>query len=172
MQQRYPLGPLEKKGRSQKFFSWEKVKIYSASYFVITKCVKVITIIVITFFSYRNMNNICNYCGSTFTSSSGLYNHLRIAKYCAKLRGVKTKCIKCSFCTKTFATDKRKEQHETKCKSRIISSDTDRKKLENNYKRLQKENEKLRKIIHRLDKVEEKIVEPNKTFKKIFPPNI
>lgn len=55
------------------------------------------------------------HCGTTFSSKSNLNNHLKMTKYCLKLRGKSFDSFNCNGCGKNFHISKRLQNHENIC---------------------------------------------------------
>jgi DNA-directed RNA polymerase subunit RPC12/RpoP len=60
----------------------------------------------------------CKYCGNKFSTKTNLNNHTKTAKYCLKLRNIKSESIyKCSTCDKLFNKKFNLNRHEERCVS-------------------------------------------------------
>jgi hypothetical protein len=71
------------------------------------------------------MNNICQYCNKTFSSSSNLNTHIKTSKKCIELRStnetnIKTEIYPCEFCNKNFSTKQNLLTHLNICKQKEI----------------------------------------------------
>lgn len=61
------------------------------------------------------MTFTCQFCKNEFKNQSNLNNHLRIAKYCLKLRNENSQNI-CQYCKKDLSNKRNLNLHEEKCK--------------------------------------------------------
>jgi len=66
----------------------------------------------------------CNFCKNVFSSKGNLKEHLKKAKYCAKLRGKvidsKIDGVACVYCSKEFYSNKTLSNHLHKCKEVML----------------------------------------------------
>jgi len=61
------------------------------------------------------MENTCEFCKTTFKSSSNLLNHKRNAKYCLTIRNKDNNNFNCTYCSKNFSSKNWLDIHLTKC---------------------------------------------------------
>jgi hypothetical protein len=61
------------------------------------------------------MDNLCEYCNSSFKNKYALLYHQRSAKYCLKIQGVENTNYICSYCNKNLSDKRMLESHEEKC---------------------------------------------------------
>ena len=71
------------------------------------------------------MNNTCQYCNKTFSSSSNLNTHIKTNKKCIELRSTTETNIKienypCNFCNKNFSTKQNLTTHLNICTKKEI----------------------------------------------------
>jgi len=60
----------------------------------------------------------CKFCKNVFSTKTSLNNHQKTAKYCLKLRDVKSETsYKCDGCGKTFSRSYHLQRHQKQCKS-------------------------------------------------------
>ena len=59
----------------------------------------------------------CQYCDNSFSTLSSLNNHQKTAKYCLKLRNIKTTSFVCTHCDRSFSSKRWLDVHIQKCKS-------------------------------------------------------
>lgn len=63
----------------------------------------------------------CTYCKNTFKSKSSLKHHQKTARYCLKVRGIKTTQFICSSCDKTFSSNYNLSVHIVSCSQSKVS---------------------------------------------------
>jgi hypothetical protein len=90
----------------------------------------------------------CEHCKNIFSALSSLKYHQKTAKYCLKIRGVKSTSYKCEYCSKQLSTKQHLDIHKLNCKSKHKSD------IENKYK-------------HKLKKAEEEILQLKITIKEL-----
>jgi hypothetical protein len=62
----------------------------------------------------------CEFCKNIFSNKQNLSSHQKHAKYCLKIRGVKTyEEYKCDICQKNFTSSFNFKRHQTSCKNNI-----------------------------------------------------
>ncbi len=70
----------------------------------------------------------CQFCKNVFSTKTSLNNHQKTAKYCLKLRDVKSETsYKCDGCGKTFSRSYHLQRHQKQCKSNDIVFDLESK---------------------------------------------
>ena len=68
------------------------------------------------------MNISCEYCNKIFKNSSVLKNHMKTAKYCLEIQGLKSSgSFKCDFCSKNYSQKKDLDKHFSKCFEKKLS---------------------------------------------------
>jgi len=61
------------------------------------------------------MDNVCEFCNSSFKNKYSVLYHQRCAKYCLKLQGIKNTNYVCVYCNKNLSDKRMLESHEQKC---------------------------------------------------------
>jgi hypothetical protein len=92
------------------------------------------------------MSFSCEFCNKTLSSKMGLYNHVKSAKYCLKLRNKESEYI-CSVCNKHMSEKRQHEKHEKKCKDKekLVTYEINEKKFQDTILELTVKLKKYRK---------------------------
>lgn len=70
----------------------------------------------------------CQFCKNVFSTKTSLNNHQKTAKYCLKLRDIKSETsYKCDGCGKNFSRSYHLQRHQKQCKSNDIVFDLESK---------------------------------------------
>jgi len=104
----------------------------------------------------------CEYCKKKFSSRGVLNNHQKTAKYCLKLREEKeiiSDNYSCEFCSNTFSRKHHLENHSKICKHKFYNELQI--KLEENQKLHEKDVEKYKENITKLENYISKLEEQN-----------